>query len=156
VGKLKAEVVVKMPPSISEEVLRRVNIAIDDAAMALASEIKARAKGSTAFRDYKNTERENIYSRKHHKSGTMLRQSIKHKRSKFPDGGAIVYASAPHAHLVEFGHALVEGRKFMPTYGQVIGRVREHSYLRSEREAVMGQALESFSRMITQRMGGGS
>lgn len=155
-GKLKAEVEVRMPRSVSEEVLRLVNLAIDDASMALAQEVQARAKVSNAFRDYKGTERENIYSKKHHKSGTKLRQSIRYKKSKFPDGGAIVHSSAPHAHLVEFGHALVEGRKFMPTYGQVIGRVREHSYLRSEREAVMGQAIQAFSQMIARRLGGGS
>jgi HK97 gp10 family phage protein len=33
-----------------------------------------------------------------------LRKSIRAKKSKFEDGGAIVIASAPHAHLVEYGH----------------------------------------------------
>jgi HK97 gp10 family phage protein len=33
-----------------------------------------------------------------------LRKSIKAKKSKFEDGGAIVIATAPHAKLVEFGH----------------------------------------------------
>ncbi|AGW13812.1 HK97 gp10 family phage protein [Megalodesulfovibrio gigas] len=153
-GKLKAEVEVRIPPSFSVELLRLVNVAIDDAAMEIAVAIKASAKASTAFRDYKNTERENVYSKKHHKSGTMLRQSIKHKKSKFPDGGAIVYSAAPHAHLVEFGHALVEGRKFLPTYGQVIGHVKAHSYLRSSREEVMGQAAEAFAKSIGNKLRG--
>jgi HK97 gp10 family phage protein len=33
-----------------------------------------------------------------------LKKSIRAKKSKFEDGGAIVQASAPHSHLVEFGH----------------------------------------------------
>jgi len=33
-----------------------------------------------------------------------LKRSIKAKKSKFEDGGWIVQATAPHAHLVEYGH----------------------------------------------------
>lgn len=33
-----------------------------------------------------------------------LKRSIKARKSKFEDGGYIVIARAPHAHLVEYGH----------------------------------------------------
>ena len=39
-----------------------------------------------------------------------LKKSIRAKKSKFDDGGAIVVATAPHAHLIEYG------RKNAPAY----------------------------------------
>jgi hypothetical protein len=60
-----------------------------------------------------------------------LRRSIKAKPSKFPDGGFIVEARAPHAHLVEFGHG---GPNPAPA----------HSYLRAAKEKVIGDAKRIF------------
>lgn len=39
-----------------------------------------------------------------HSETGMLKRSIKAKKSKFKDGGWITKATAPHAHLVEYGH----------------------------------------------------
>lgn len=52
------------------------------------------------------------------KTGT-LRKSIKLKKSKFEDGGYIVFTKAPHSGLVEFGHVLIAwgnntGRRVQP------------------------------------------
>ena len=69
--------------------LARVSAAIEEACKETAEKIGARAKASSAFVD---------------KTGT-LRSSIKVFKSKFENGGYIVHASAPHAHLVEYGHA---------------------------------------------------
>ena len=53
-----------------------------------------------------------------------LRKAIKKKKSKFADGGWIVVARAPHAHLVEYGHVkILWGR---PT----AERVPPHPFLR--------------------------
>jgi HK97 gp10 family phage protein len=68
--------------------LARVSAAVEEACRETAEKVGARAKASTEFSD---------------KTG-KLRSSIKVFKSKFPDGGYIVHASSPHAHLVEYGH----------------------------------------------------
>ncbi len=62
--------------------------AIDQNLEETAQFVEREARISAAFRD---------------KTG-KLRKAIKLKKSKFEDGGWIVVARAPHAHLVEFGH----------------------------------------------------
>ena len=53
-----------------------------------------------------------------------LRKKTQLKVSKYEDGGYIVQARAPHAHLVEYGHVLV-------AWGRVTGkRVKPHPFLR--------------------------
>lgn len=151
----KAEVELQVPGNLVAMVLQRVNLALDDAAMALAAEVKERAKGSTAFQDYKGTSRENAYSKRRwskESNPRHLRKSIRHKTSKFEGGGAIVYSDAPHAHLVEFGHVLVDNRKSSPTYGKIIGTVPEHPFLRPARNAVLGEAQAVFARMIAREL----
>jgi HK97 gp10 family phage protein len=68
--------------------LARVSVAVEEACRETAEKVGTRAKASTEFVD---------------KTG-KLRRSIQVFKSKFPDGGYIVHASAPHAHLIEYGH----------------------------------------------------
>lgn len=71
-----------------------------------------------------------------------LRKAIKKKKSKFADGGYIVQARAPHAHLVEFGHV-----KFL--WGRPTGeRVPPHPYLRPALEKGIRFAVAKFRGMM--------
>lgn len=81
--------------------LAEIMDAIDKNLEATAQFVEQEAKVSAAFQD---------------KTG-KLRKSIKLKQSKFEDGGWIVVARAPHAHLVEFGH--VKWLWGKPTSGRV-------------------------------------
>lgn len=81
--------------------LGEIMAAVDQNLEETAQFVEREARISAAFRD---------------KTG-KLRKSIKLKKSKFEDGGWIVVARAPHAHLVEFGHVkFLWGR---PTSGRV-------------------------------------
>ena len=82
------DVVVDIP---IEEIRAGVRAEIDSDLGGIAAQVFEKAKASTAFRD---------------KTG-RLRQSIWIYRSKYKDGGYVVYVKAPHSHLVEFGHDLV-------------------------------------------------
>ena len=78
---------------------------INENAKQIARQIAADAKASTAFKDYKGTARESEWSKKTWgPNARKLRKSIRAKKSKFEDGGWIVMATAPHAHLIEYGH----------------------------------------------------
>ena len=67
-----------------------------------------------------------------------LRKKIKLKKSKFEDGGWIVEARAPHAHLVEFGHV-----KFL--WGKPTSeRVPPHPFLRPALEKGIRYAVGKF------------
>lgn len=81
--------------------LSEIMDAIDQNLEATAQFVEQEARVSAAFQD---------------KTG-KLRKSIKLKQSKFEDGGWIVVARAPHAHLVEFGH--VKWLWGKPTSGRV-------------------------------------
>ncbi|NCC05663.1 MAG: HK97 gp10 family phage protein [Deltaproteobacteria bacterium] len=59
----------------------------------------------------------------HDKTG-MLRKKTKLKVSKYEDGGYIVQARAPHAHLVEYGHVAIPPGKLEG------GRVPPHPFMR--------------------------
>ncbi len=59
-----------------------------------------------------------------------LRKSIKMYPSKFKDGGYIVVATAPHAYLVEYGHAIVERGGF-DEGGVITGYVPPHPFMRN-------------------------
>ena len=92
---------------------------IDSDLGGIAAQVFEKAKASTAFRD---------------KTG-RLRQSIWIYRSKYKDGGYVVYVKAPHSHLVEFGHDLVVEKdgtvvKHVPNY------VTGTHFLRKARNAV--------------------
>jgi HK97 gp10 family phage protein len=71
-----------------KKVVALIEAAIDRGAKEVAENILRSAQASTSFKD---------------KTG-RLRSSIKMAKSKFKNGGYIVYADAPHAHLIEFGH----------------------------------------------------
>lgn len=106
------DVVVDIP---IEEIRAGVRAEIDSDLGGIAAQVFEKAKASTAFRD---------------KTG-RLRQSIKLYRSKYKDGGYVVYVKAPHSHLVEFGHAIVTKD------GTVLEhRVTGKHFLRKARNAV--------------------
>lgn len=93
----------------------------------IAAQVFEKAKASAAFRD---------------KTG-RLRQSIWIYRSKYKDGGYVVYVKAPHSHLVEFGHAVVTKD----------GKVLEHRvpgkfFLRKARNAVRRTVDETLRGML--------
>lgn len=64
-----------------------------------------------------------------------LRRSVRVRETK--DGEFRVVASAPHAHLVEFGH-VQENKK-----GKIIGHVPPHPFLRPARDEVINELLRS-------------
>ena len=93
----------------------------------IAAQVFEKAKASTAFRD---------------KTG-RLRQSIWIYRSKYENGGYVIYVKAPHSHLVEFGHAVVTKD----------GKVLEHRvpgkfFLRKARNAVRRTVDETLRGML--------
>ena len=118
------DVVVDIP---IEEIRAGVRAEIDSDLGGIASQVFEKAKASTAFRD---------------KTG-RLRQSIWIYRSKYKDGGYVVYVKAPHSHLVEFGHAVVTKD----------GKVLEHRvpgkfFLRKARNAVRRTVDETLRGML--------
>lgn len=64
-----------------------------------------------------------------------LKKSISTQKSRYENGGYIVKATAPHAHLVEFGHLLV-----LPG-GIVAGHVPAHPFLHNARNRVLRRAI---------------
>ena len=74
-----------------EDIRAGVRAEIDSALGTVAAQVYEKAKATTAFRD---------------KTG-KLRRSIWIYRSKYENGGYVIYVKAPHSHLVEFGHAVV-------------------------------------------------
>lgn len=110
-----------------EEIRAGVRAEIDSDLGGIAAQVFEKAKASTAFRD---------------KTG-RLRQSIWIYRSKYKDGGYVVYVKAPHSHLVEFGHAVVTKD----------GKVLEHRvpgkfFLRKARNAVRRTVDETLRGML--------
>ena len=106
------DVVVDIP---IEDIRAGVRAEIDSDLGGIAAQVFEKAKSSTAFRD---------------KTG-RLRQSIWIYRSKYKDGGYVVYVKAPHSHLVEFGHMQVakDGKT-------VLKQVPGKHFLRKARNAV--------------------
>ena len=141
----RAQVVVDFPDDF-RDILGQINQAIQDSALEIASVIAEDAQASSAFRDYTGTARESEWHKKHFPNARTLRPNIKAKKSKYVDGGAIVYASAPHAHLVEFGHVMV-------VRGKVVGEVPPHPFLRPATQARMEEAVERFGRVIQEVLG---
>lgn len=106
--------------------LSEIMDAIDQNLEATAQFVEQEAKTTAAFKD---------------KTG-LLRKRIKLRKSKFEDGGYIVQARAPHAHLVEFGHV-----KFL--WGRPTGeRVPPHPYLRPALEKGIRFAVAKFRGMM--------
>lgn len=67
-----------------------------------------------------------------------LRKKTKLRVSKFEDGGYIVQARQPHAHLVEYGHVLI-------AWGRPTGkRVPPHPFMRPALEKGIAYAVAKF------------
>ena len=98
-----------------EDIRAGVRAEIDSALGTVAAQVYEKAKATTAFRD---------------KTG-KLRRSIWIYRSKYENGGYVVYVKAPHSHLVEFGHVQVakDGKT-------VLKQVPGKHFLRKARNAV--------------------
>lgn len=102
--------------------LEEILVAVDADLSGIADYVEAEAKTTAQFVD---------------KTGN-LRKTIKKRKSKFPEGGYIVVATAPHAHLVEFGHAMwVKG-----VY--VKDHVKPRRFLRQAKEKGWREAIRRF------------
>ena len=114
---------------VSRVALADINAALDEILAAvdadlsgIADYVEAEAKTTARFVD---------------RSGN-LRKTIKKRKSKVPEGGYIVVATAPHAHLVEFGHAMwVKG-----VY--VKDHVKPRRFLRQAKEKGWREAIRRF------------
>ncbi|WP_417292319.1 HK97 gp10 family phage protein [Desulfovibrio porci] len=91
----------------------------------IANRIAVEAIASTEFEDSPKTK-------------NKLRKSIRAKASRFKDGGWIVLARAPHAHLVEYGHAMVTHD------GRTVGHVTAHPFMRKARNKVLLEVIAEF------------
>lgn len=115
---------------VSRVALADINAALDEILAAvdadlsgIADYVEAEAKTTARFVDGQDK---------------VLRKSIKKRKSKFPEGGYIVVATAPHAHLVEFGHAMwVKG-----VY--VKDHVKPRRFLRQAKEKGWREAIRRF------------
>ena len=102
--------------------LDEILAAVDADLSGIADYVEAEAKTTARFAD---------------KTGN-LRKTIKKRKSKFPEGGYIVVATAPHAHLVEFGHASwVKGE-------YVKDHVKPRKFLRTAKEKGWREAIRRF------------
>ena len=109
---------------------------VDEVLKNIAEEIADKARSSDAFSDSdksvdvkRNLEGwpDEWYQHKH------LRQSIDVEPSKFKEGGWLVRAKRPHAHLVEYGHYMVTSD------GRTVGFVPPHAFLRPAKDEVMAR-----------------
>ncbi len=71
-----------------------------------------------------------------------LKKGIRKKPSKIYEGQVLVGAFAPHAHLIEYGHAQVDRA------GRVVGHVAARPFLRPAEEAVEARLDEIIRRII--------
>lgn len=116
---------------------------VDEKLRAIAEEIADLARSSPAFKDSdKRTDvKRNLkgwpdewYKHKH------LRDSIQVEPSHFKEGGWLVRACRPHAHLVEYGHWMFthDGRPVLDESGEPMF-VAPHAFLRPAKDAVMAR-----------------
>ena len=102
--------------------LEEILVAVDADLSGIADYVEAEAKTTAQFVD---------------KTGN-LRKTIKKRKSKFPEGGYIVVATAPHAHLVEFGHAMWVKGVYVKDY------VKPRKFLRQAKEKGWREAIRRF------------
>jgi len=113
---LNAEVIVNIE-GFDTEVDEIINNIDSKDILPIATSVRDKARNTSAFIDRKG----------------KLRKSIGMRKSKFEDGGYIVFAKDPKAHLVEYGHV-----KFIA--GKPTGeRVPAHSFLRKALEETIGE-----------------
>ncbi|MBI9080835.1 MAG: HK97 gp10 family phage protein [Pseudodesulfovibrio sp.] len=98
-----------------------INQAVEANIEKVADIVVEQAKSSAAFED---------------QSGD-LRRSIKKRKSKYWDGGYIVLASDPKAHLIEFGHDIIRN-------GKIIGQVPALPFLSPAKEMGIRYAVQAF------------
>ena len=142
----KAYVGVEFPEDF-REIIGKLNAVIQDESLAIAEEVAADAQGTLEFRDYTGTSRESEWHKRNFPNAPSLRKRIRAKKSKYEDGGAIVIASAPHAHLVEFGHVMVKNGKVLP------GSVPAHPFLRPAVSKRLQEAIQRIGRAIQEGLG---
>jgi len=132
--------------------LKNIEGDVDAVLREVAQEVGFEARRSAAFEDYKRTPRESKHSRKNRsRSARNLRSTIKMDVSKFENGGYIVTARAPHAHLVEFGHLLV--LKDKNGIVRVAGHVPAHPFLRPALDAARARLIAKLQAMKGARNG---
>lgn len=102
---------------------------VDAVLSGAADDVARSAKTTAAFAD---------------KTG-RLRRSIKKEPSKYENGGYIVSARAPHAHLVEFGHLKVVKSK--SGLVRVTGHVPPHPFLRPALDAARAKLIARLQSM---------
>lgn len=144
-GLSKAYAAVEFPDDF-KDILGEINVMLQRESLAIAEDIAEDAQATAAFTDYTGTPRESEWHKKNFPNATRLRPNIKAFKSKYQDGGAIVAAKAPHAHLVEFGHVLVKK-------GKVIGYVPAHPFLRPAVQKRVEEAIERFGNAIQEGLG---
>lgn len=120
-GMLSAQVSVREIDGL-EASIAEVMDAVDANLQDVAEYVENEAKTTLAYQD---------------KTGN-LRKKTKLRVSKFDDGGYIVQARAPHAHLIEYGHVLI-------AWGRVTGkRVPPHPFMRPALEKGILYAIAKF------------
>ena len=73
------------------------------------------------------------------RTGLLIRKiSVYRRRANPMTGTAVVRAGAPHAHLIEFGHRVVRGRRGGSQ--RVVGHVPPQEFLRPAFDAESGRA----------------
>jgi len=105
-----------------QDILREVAKFTDEGIEAVAREAASRAKNSAAFVDKSGKLRSSIKAQK----GTK-------KRSE-NETVWLVRATAPHSHLIEYGHAMVTPG------GRLVGHVAAHPFLQPAVDSVMPEA----------------
>lgn len=122
-----AKSVVKVNPHLDDDfakVLQEIEAYSDEQLERVAIAVRDEARASSAFQDYRGTEREPASAAAKRKGQFKnLRKKIQHWWSK-KEKCWMVSASQPHAHLVEFGHVQVTPK------GKVVGHVPAHPFLR--------------------------
>lgn len=114
-SKVRVDIDIELPKEVKDFVEKNEE--------AVAKIIEGKAKATSSFID---------------KTG-ILRKRIKAKESKYADGGWIVEARAPHAHLIEYGHELIDWRT-----GRRIGVVPARPFLRKAKEETIARAINMF------------
>lgn len=80
------------------QIVKEITLATDEVCKELASQVAKEAKTSAAFRDRDETARP---------ASKGLRRRIRVNKSRF--GTGYLVKTAPHAHLIEFGHRAPDG-----------------------------------------------
>ncbi len=108
-----------------EEIMKVYGVWANDIAKALADR---------AIKEIRNN------SKQFNKKTGYLRESIKRKKSKYSTDTYIVGALAPHAHLLEYGHAIVKN-------GVVVGHTPARPFVEPA-ESVVEQEVENIAKSV--------